>query len=180
MLKPFKPFKIIPQIWSLILLWVIFFVIFGLTGIIGSFCLSKTNSIEWITKILKTGSFYTIGIALCASSIFKVLSEFLLPEPGSDVKFKEYKIISVGLSILLILIIAFLYSSVLVEESITVQKALLQSSLYILALLMSLYLFCIGHLKYDYENFKDLDDSIINRIKRKAQKISDDGSGVKL
>lgn len=107
-----------------------------------------------------------------------------MPSNLEEVKFVQYKLVSVVITFLLILCMAFAYSYVLINQT-NLQHViklfdLTQIIFYLLSLIMSLYMFCLAYLDLEYETFQDLDDRRRVELKKKAEGLDDDGTGVKL
>lgn len=168
-----KPFTIIPKIKSIFFIWFIFAVIFSNLGVILSiFC----NSSIW-TDHLNMGNLYLIAIAINASSISLMFIDIILDQ---SLKFKEYKIVSCALIILFMSVMAYMFSSVIKNRVNTPNIDYKQIILYVLSISLSIYVFCINYLYLDYDNYKDLEDSILQNILAKSGNTNNDGRGVSL
>lgn len=188
----FKPLLVIFKFPVLFFLWLIFVVTFSMIGIIASLAININVPYGvWLEGILKTGSFYSIGIALCAASVFVILTElalWALAKSSEEPKFMQHKLVALGLSVLIIVFMAISYAVLLnlnpnvLPNPVDVVKKYneMQIILFAVAMLLSFYMFCICYLDKDYESFKDIDDRTILLLKKKADSLKDDGKGTKL
>ena len=173
MFKFFKPLSIIWKIKSIFLLWLIFTIVIGLIGVILAISLNF-DSTTWIA-IMKSGSFYSIGIAMCSSFVSVFLINII--KNRKDILFASYKMVCVGIGIVLMIFMASYYSSLMVGNS---HSNKIQYIMYALSLLLCTYSFCVENLEQHYEDYKDLDDSAVDNIKTKSKATTTDGEGIKI
>lgn len=171
--KIFQPITIIPKIKAIFTLWVVFTIVLGLCGVLLSIVISF-NKLTFIT-IIKSGSFYSIGIAMCASFVSIFLSEVI--KNKNDITFATYKMVCAGVGVTVMIFMAGLYSSLMSGGS---HSSILQLIFYMISLVLGIYAFCIENLDLCYDDYKDLDDSAVNRMKNSAQNIKKDRDGIKL
>ncbi len=194
-----KPFCLISRVKPIFLIWLLFVLLLGQIGILCSiFFHIKTfgffNGIYIsIAKNLNSGNFYTFSIALLAGSLGAINIDYLL---NDDIKFKVYKVIVSALSVLFIVLMAIFYSFLFLNDNspyglynwtsqITMDSSKLtfdkgQITFYFITIFLSIYVFCLGYLHLDYESFKELDDSLMNALKKNSGKVANDGKGNKV
>lgn len=173
MLKPIKPLSIILKIKGIFALWLLFTIVIGLSGVILAISLN-TNNTTWLA-IMKSGSLYNIGIAMCSSFVSVFLINII--KTRKNILFASYKMVCVGLGIVLMLFMASYYSSLMTGNC---HSNKIQYTMYILSLILCTYSFCVEHLEQHYDDYKDLDDSAVENIKAKAKKTTTDGEGIKI
>lgn len=173
MLNLFKPLSIISKIKSIFLLWLIFTIGIGLIGVILTISLNFSGT-TW-TAIMKSGSFYSIGIAMCSSFVSVFLINII--KNRKIILFASYKMVCVGFGTVLMIFMASYYSSLMAGNS---HSNKIQYIMYSLSVFLCTYSFCVEHLEQHYEDYKDLDDSAVENIKTKAKKTTTDGEGIKI
>lgn len=173
MFKFLKPFSVIKKIKPIFLLWLLFTFIIGLSGVILTITLNFNES-TWST-IMKSGSLYNIGIAMCSSYVFVFLIN-VIKEKG-EILFASYKMVCVGIGVIIMLFMASFYSSLMAGNN---HSNYIQYSMYLISLILCTYSFCIENLEPYYEDYKDLDDNAVKSLKGKAQKVTTDGEGTKI
>jgi hypothetical protein len=170
----FKPFKIIPVIKYQFLVFLGMILILGHIGLFFGYLVVKDKeSISiYMVELLKNGTFYNMGISFLASAMFPVVVEFI---DSPDAKFKGLKIVSIIFSFIAIIIYAVLFPT---EYGKTQMWAVIQQSIcYLIAIFLALYLFLVGNLDKDYENYIDLDDRKRKEIIEKSGSVQRDGRG---
>jgi len=173
MFKFFKPLSVISKIKSIFLLWLIFTIGIGLIGVILTISLNFSCT-TW-TAIMKSGSFYSIGIGMCSSFVSVFLINII--KTRKNILFASYKMVCVGLGTVLMIFMAGYYSSLMAGNN---HSNKIQYTIYALTLLLCTYSFCIENLEPYYEDYKDLDDSAVENIKAMAKKSTTDGEGIKI
>jgi len=194
--KILRPICILQKIKAIFWVWFLFVIIVGQFGIIASIAYHFKNYgfcgiLTSLIKNLNSGNFYTFSIALLASSLGAIFIDYLL---NKNIKFKEYKVVVSAFVFLVIIFMGLFYSFLFTHESIALnfidntvsQKKvdmpqmnfdILQFSFFIMSVLLSIYIFCLGYLHLDYDSFKELDDSIMDSLKKHSIGIVKDGKG---
>lgn len=173
MFKLFKPLSVISKITPIFVLWLIFTIVIGLIGVIMTITLSS-NCATWM-NIMKSGSFYSIGIAMCSSFVSVFLINII--KKKRTAVFLSFKVVCIGFGVVLMIFMAGYYSSLMTGNS---HSNNIQYTMYLLSLILCTYSFCIENLEEHYEDYKDLDDSAVENIKMKAKSITADSEGIKL
>lgn len=173
MLRPIKPLSVISKIESQFILWLIFTILIGLSGVIMSISLNPSQE-TWLA-IMKSGSLYNIAIAMCSSFVSVFLSNII--KHRDDVVFASYKMVCVGIGILFMLLMSGYYSSLMTGKA---HSHIIQYTMYSLSILLCIYSFCIENMEQYYDDYKDLDDKAVECIKNKAKRITADSEGTKL
>jgi hypothetical protein len=167
------PLTVVSKITSQFILWLIFTIIIGLCGVIISICLNFSEE-TWQT-IMRSGSLYNIGIAMCSSFVSIFLSNII--KFRNDLKFISYKIVCVAIGILLMFLMSGFYSSLMTGKTHT---NIIQYVLYLISILLCTYSFCVENMEQHYEDYKELDDKAVENIKTKAKTTTTDGGGIKI
>lgn len=181
-----RPFEIIPKLKPVFLAWVFIQLFMGQVGILGPLLFatySKATVWSIIKANLDAGNFYTFAIALLASSIAAVALEYYL-DPRLGAKFRTYKLSTSIAAAALIVACAFLFSGLSLQAVKTQNNACLEDSLdfaqliaYVLSLLLAVYMMCVMHLHLFPEDFQEMDDLAVKKMKAKAKAIKTDKSG---
>lgn len=185
----FKPFKIIPKITPIFVIYLTTNIMAGQLGIIISFLIYSLRyqlSINQILAInMSSSSLYTFSIALLASSMAPVFIEYLFP---AEVKFKVYKITSIVIMIFFLMLPITILSSFNFYDLAKIEQVsnagtkidYIQLIFYLLSIILSIYLFCVNYLIYDFDSYSDLDDSNVFKLKDLVSKTEKDSRGNKL
>ena len=188
----FDPFQVIKQNQMQFFIWFVFTIISGQLGIIANAIIryyandqSIANSI-YIDSI--SGSFYTFSIAIAASSLGPLFSNFIADEKP---KFRSIKITTIILSILFIMVSGIIYAAVQSKTSTNLKNINLsvdttQLVVYLLSILIGIYAYCImtmnsknfGHL--NTPSYNKQSDENVESIIEKHDCLSTDGSGIQI
>lgn len=173
MLKFFKPLSIVLRIKSIFILWLIFTIVIGLSGVILTISLNF-NASTW-TAIMKSGSLYSIGIAMCSSFVSVFLINVI--KNRNNILFASYKMVCVGIGVILMLFMAGYYSSLMTGNC---HSNKIQYFMYFISIMLCTYSFCVENMEQHYEDYKDLDDNAVDNLKKSAKTATTDGQGIKL
>lgn len=183
-LKPLKPFKIIPVIKPVFFIYLVTGIVVGQIGILFTLVKDYRLFVNSLVTNLSSGNFYTFSIALLASSIAPLFIEYISEE---EIKFKIYKIISlVCVIFFLMLPMTYFFSSLnTIKDSFTgnpivEQLDIAQLTFYSFSIILSIYIFCITYLKYDPESYSELDDSNVMKLKLSVKNTNSDSKGNKI
>ncbi|MBD0779299.1 hypothetical protein HPE56_15975 [Maribacter sp. ANRC-HE7] len=190
----FNPFKIISENRGEFYIWFLFTIITGQFGIIANVLVRKfTNGTPISYSILMdsiNGSFYTFSIALVASLLGPIFIDFI---NSKKLYFKTLKTFTIIVSIFFLFITGIIYAAIQSTTSnATVIKNLsidyTQIIIYILAILIVSYGYCILRLDRKKADFGHLDDPMFNEVDDKnvehviaeKEKVVTDSKGVEL
>lgn len=148
----------------------------GLIGVILTITLNCSSS-TW-TTIMKSGSFYSIGIAMCSSFVSVFLINIIKNRKNlKEICFLSFKVVCIGFGVVLMTFMASYYSLLMAGGN---HPNKIQYIMYALTLFLCIYAFCIENLELHYDDYKDLDDNAVENIKTKAKKTTTDGGGIKI
>ncbi len=165
----FAPFIIVKRE-KLYIGWIVYAVIFGMINLIADMLMGK---LENLPEYIKTGQFYTFSIALCAPFIVDILLSIIVEwKTAQKVHFLKYKIASILFTVILVLIMTFLWLGDF--KSIIFPQILCT----IFSLCLSYYMFLINHMFEHFDVTETFDDKTYlldenNRIKEVEEKVSD-------
>lgn len=182
----FNPFKIISENRGEFYIWFLFTIITGQFGIIANVLVRKfTNGTPISYSILMdsiNGSFYTFSIALVASLLGPIFIDFI---NSKKLYFKTLKTFTIIISIFYLFITGIIYASIQstnIDSSITENIAIdyTQVAVYLSAILLVSYGYCILRLDRKKDDFDHLDDPMFNEIDdKKVEKVIEDKGNVK-
>ncbi|MFD1135612.1 hypothetical protein [Paenibacillus urinalis] len=186
-MKVLFPFSVIREISTVFILWILFTVVLGQAGIIFSIVsgvYSETGFYKSLIENLNAGNLYTVGIALCSTYVSQILIEIIL---SKEIKYKGYKLLSTGILIFFMVVMAVLYSLVFSNSQkvppVTVAQHLdywIQSIFYIISLILSAYIFCVGYLHLKPTEYVEQEETSIEKTKVKSKDRQNDGRGISI
>jgi len=188
------PLTVILQNRSEFSIWFLFTIITGQIGIIANIIIrhySEGASIkESIIVDSVNGSFYTFSIALVAS----ILGPLFINLINSKVlRFRTLKVYTIIISFFFLIFSGIVYAVIQSKNGININLKNItidwtQFIVYIFAILIVFYGYCILRLENNPDKYKSLDDAPFNEIDDEEVKdrieqsklIKDDGKGIKL
>jgi len=171
-MKFLEPLSIIKKTKAYVFSWVACMLFFGQVGII---LLIIFNGIkEGIILNLKLGNLYTFSIALLSVGLFNFAEEYITTK---EIIFKAQKVCTLILTFILMFIIAIF---VAISQNMSQPNNVIQGILYITSIFLSFYYLSLALLRYDYDNYKHLDDVSIYDLKQRTDKANEDDRGVKI
>lgn len=186
------PFKVIIHNKADFALWFIFTIIAGQLGIIFNIIIRSLSGANTVTGSIHldfmAGNFYTVSIATCAAMLGQIFTTFI---KNKAITFSSLKIFFVVALIFFLVFSGVIYSAVQIKLSTNpsseIKWDILQTIVYVLAVLISIYGYCL--LKLDMSKFAHLndeepynmqDDKQVEMLQKKAADTQDDGNGVKI
>lgn len=181
-----KPLKVISHHVPSFFLWIAFTLFGGLMGVIVNICRNmwfvtdaNMNFPDALKLELSNGSFYTYAIAIIAAVLCSILTQFAETNK-EDLNFRGYQIVIVSFSVFTILFGGVFYSlsKAFVDTARNTNNNSLdwaQLIVFFVAIIISVYSFCVVHLNEHKEEFKD----IIDQPKQKDTINGDDLNSVK-
>ncbi|SDD32210.1 hypothetical protein [Williamwhitmania taraxaci] len=188
------PLSVITDNRSEFTIWFLFTIVTGQIGIIANMIIRhytySTSISESIFVDSQNGSFYTFSIALVASLLGPLFINLL---NSSKFSFKTLKIYTIIFSIFFLFFAGIVYAVIQSKNGFENKNLVLkidwtQLLMYILALIIVIYGYCIIRLENDPLKYKFIDDPLFNekddedvneRIEE-SKKVTDDGKGRKL
>ena len=198
MLKPiFKPFNVISEKPSEFITWFLFTVITGQLGIIANLIIrSYSHDVDLIQSIFidsQNGIFYTFSIALSASLLGPLFINFLKEK---EQRFRTIKTFTLIGTVFFLIISGYIYAAVQsknfnydFKENLTIDPT--QICIYILAIFIVSYGFCVLRLDesdldfddIDHPDYSKKDDENVEEISEQVEEtetISSNGKTIKL
>lgn len=173
----FHPFKIIGENISEFIIWILFTIVAGQFGILANVIVRNyTNDTTISDSILldsNNGSFYTFSIALVASMLGPIFIRII---DSKVLVFKTLKTFTIIFSIFYLFIAGVIYASVQSKNSNNISFSNLsidtsQISIYIIALILVTYGYCILRLERRKEQFEYINDPLFNE--KDDEKVED-------
>lgn len=176
----FKPLSVISKKKINVACWIVFIILFSNLGVIFSIfdALNKGYEVKKIfTETCKSGGFYLNGISLLASYIGTIFIDFF--NEDKNTKFIQYKIFGVIMAAVVLVLMSGNYSSISTAEEIMDISYWIQGILYIVAIFIGLYIFCISciELKDQYSSYAENSDEERNDKIESAKKLNRDKEG---
>ncbi|KAA8597319.1 hypothetical protein AB4149_21160 [Vibrio cyclitrophicus] len=186
------PFKVIKDNKLEFFIWFIFTIVAGQLGIIANVIIRYfSHSIPVSQSIYldsAAGSFYTYSIAIAASALGPLFSNFI---KNQKPEFSSLKVVSIIVVIFFLVLSGITYAAVQIKSlsSVPLNLELVidtpQFLIYVLAIFIGLYTYCLLKIKKpDYEHldddYKTKDDESVKKVTADSKKVKDDGTGVKL
>jgi hypothetical protein len=162
------PFKVIKESKSDFLIWFLFTIVTGQFGILANFIVRHYTSETSLTNSIyiesMNGSFYTFAIALIASLLGPIFLNFI---KSDRIHFRTLKTFTIITAIFYLFIAGIIYASIqskFVESSITrnLKIDFTQTIIYIFAIIIASYGFCILRLETSNLNFNNINDPLFN------------------
>lgn len=166
----FAPFVIVKRE-KLYIGWIFYAVFFGMINLLADVLMGK---LENLPEYINSGQFYTFSIALCAPFIVDILLSIIVEwKTSQKVHFLKYKVVSILFTVIVILIMTFLwlgnFKSIL----------FLQILFTVLSLCFSYYMFLITHMFDHFEVTKNFDDqAYLNDENTRLKDVEEKTSGV--
>jgi hypothetical protein len=188
------PFSVISENKSEFFIWFLFTIITGQIGIIANFIVryytNNTSITHSIYEDSINGSFYTFSIALVASLLGPIFINFI---NAKKLQFKTLKTFTIIIATFFLFITGIIYASIQSNSSITLAKLNLeidntQLTIYILAIAIASYGYCILRLEDSGLDFHTIDDPIFSEEDDKnveetiniSKSIKHDENGIEL
>lgn len=188
----FDPLRVITTNKADFFILIAFTVIFGQFGIIVNFILRlflTSNTFQQSMYLeSNSGSFYTFAIALVASCLSPIVTNFLDKE---KLKFSSIKVVTTVLAFIFLFFSGIIYATTQVKQLQPLKFVNFsidwpQITVYFIAMVFMVYSYCI--MKIDYPKFRHLenesfdkeDDERVKSTMNESVAIKDDGTGVAL
>lgn len=187
------PFEVIGSNKAEFFIWFSFAIIGGQLGIIANLIIRKfSQNIDVVQSIAMdstSGSFYTFSIALCASALGPLFTNFLVEK--EKLEFWKLKIITIVSIIFFLILSSIIYSAV--QSSYPIQTEthsqytldITQFIIYIIAIFIAMYSYCL--IRISLPRFSQLDESYheqnddeVQDLRYKGTNLETDGEGIKL
>lgn len=152
--------------------WIIYAVLFGLINFIADLLM---GNLENVFEYIRTGQFYTFSIALISPFIIDILLSILVEwRSTKSVHFLKYKITCILITIVLMIIMTFLW---LGDHK---QFLGLQVVFTTISLTISYYMFLVSHMQehapvtqqYDDKEYLDCENERLESVQQKANETS--------
>lgn len=166
----FRPFRVISHHFLSFFIWIAFTLFGGLMGIIVNLCRNlwfvNNNPLRFHEALaieMSNGSFYTYSIAIVAAVLCTLLTIFL-ESKKEELNFRRYQIVIVSFSVFTIVFGGIFYALSKAKGVIDNNTSLdtgwdwQQLTVFLMALVLSVYSFCVVRLNDHKEEFKDLID----------------------
>ena len=167
------PFVVIKHEKSYII-WVLTVFVFGLINVWGSILLSGFNS---FLSVLSDGPGYTFAISICVPQVAEVIIRLIVDRRNNRKwHFVAYKLIPVLIIIPFVVLLAFLWTGILIENMI------IQVIMVIISIFMSFYLYCVNQMEQHPEITQEFDDipyDYLNNEKNDMNKLDKDSKNIK-
>lgn len=145
-------------------LWIAFVIVFGLANIWGAML---TGSASFSNSMIG-GSGFIFAISICAPLIAEVFIKFIVNRRlGIENHFTSYKLISTSFNIVLIFVMAFLWSG-LYRDSVCLQLIFCIASV-----VVSFYLFCVNQMEQHNELLEEFDDRMYEYLQKENANIKE-------
>ncbi len=188
------PLSVILENRSEFTIWFLFTIITGQIGIIVNMIIRHYSEGASITASIIVdsinGSFYTFSIALVASTLGPLFINLI---NSKVLRFKSLKIYTIIISFFFLIFSGIVYAVIQSKSGINIDLKKIeidwtQFIVYLMAILIVFYGYCILRLENDPDKYKSLDDPPFNEVDDEevnerivqSKKITNDGKGVKL
>jgi hypothetical protein len=189
-----EPYRIVGEKKSEFAIWVLFTIVSGQIGILFNIVARSYSNNTPITHSILidsiNGNFYTYAIALSASILGPLFINFI---NSKELKFKTLKIFTIIITIFFLMFSGVIYSAVQSNyhstfDIVKTQIDWTQFIVYIIAIVIVSYGYCILRLEKSDIDFDSLDDPLFNELDdekveetvEEAESITEDQNGNKL
>ena len=186
------PFKVIKDDKLEFFIWFVFTILAGQLGILANIIIRYFSHEIPVSQSIyldsAAGSFYTYAIAIAASALGPLFASFI---KNKKPEFTSLKIVSIILVIFFLVLSGIIYAAVQMKSmsseyiSFDLVLDLPQFTVYILAIFIGLYTYCLLKISspgYEHldDSYNEQDDATVKEVVADSKKLKDDGTGVKL